>query len=96
GQVCLGTDSNLRISMLEEMRWLEYGQRVRREERGSIAGDFGRHLVQIATEGGAAALTAGGRPPWATAPVRMPASVASEGTWMYSLGEGTIRPYRSA
>jgi cytosine/adenosine deaminase-related metal-dependent hydrolase len=80
--------------MLEEMRWLEYGQRVRREERGSIAGDLGCHLIRVATEGGAAALTAGGKPPLATIPVRMPASTAAEGTWMYSLGEGSIRPYR--
>jgi len=36
GARCLGTDSNARISMLEEMRWLEYAQRLRREERGVL------------------------------------------------------------
>ena len=27
GRLSLGTDSNARISAIEEMRWLEYGQR---------------------------------------------------------------------
>ncbi|MDX1385038.1 MAG: amidohydrolase family protein, partial [Thermoanaerobaculia bacterium] len=34
--LALGTDSNLRISMLEEMRWLEHGQRLRGERRGVL------------------------------------------------------------
>lgn len=58
-RLCLGTDSNARISMLEEMRWLEYGQRllakgrgVLREDEGSIA----RTLLEAATLGGARAL----------------------------------------
>jgi formimidoylglutamate deiminase len=34
GSICLGTDSNARISMLEEMRLLEYGQRLRTRSRG--------------------------------------------------------------
>ncbi len=32
--LCLGTDSNLRISMTEEMRWLEHAQRLRLGKRG--------------------------------------------------------------
>lgn len=57
--VCLGTDSNARISMLEEMRWLEYGQRLRRERRGVLTGAHGRvapRLLAAATSAGAAAL----------------------------------------
>ena len=42
GSVCLGSDSNARISMLEEMRWLEYGQRLRTQSRGVVIGDEGR------------------------------------------------------
>ncbi len=55
----LGTDSNNRISMLEEMRWLEYGQRLRTENRGLLVNGQARvapRLLQIATQGGANAL----------------------------------------
>lgn len=34
--LALGTDSNVRISMLEEMRWLEYAQRLAGERRGVL------------------------------------------------------------
>lgn len=34
--LALGTDSNVRISMTEEMRWLEYGQRLRHQRRGVL------------------------------------------------------------
>jgi formimidoylglutamate deiminase len=57
--LCLGTDSNARISMTEEMRWLEYGQRLRHEKRGVVTdeeGLVGRALLSIATRGGALAL----------------------------------------
>jgi formimidoylglutamate deiminase len=59
GRICLGTDSNARISMLEEMRLLEYGQRLRsgsrgvlRDERGAVA----PFLWNLATLEGARAL----------------------------------------
>ena len=55
----LGTDSNARISMLEEMRWAEYGQRLARRERGVLADEHGqvaRRLLAAATRGGARAL----------------------------------------
>jgi formimidoylglutamate deiminase len=58
-RLCVGTDSNLRLSALEEMRWLEYGQRLRGEFRGALAnsdGDVARALLAAATTGGAAAL----------------------------------------
>lgn len=59
GQVAIGTDSNVRFSMLEEMRLLEFAQRLRREERGAVRdqdGHIGRLLMTIATAGGARAL----------------------------------------
>ncbi len=59
GRVCLGTDSNARISMLEEMRWLEYGQRLQREKRGVWLdgdGNVARRLLDCATKAGAHAL----------------------------------------
>ena len=36
GRLAIGTDSNNRLAMLEEMRWLEYGQRLRGELRGAL------------------------------------------------------------
>ena len=41
GRLAIGTDSNNRLAMLEEMRWLEYGQRLRGEMRGALAGRRG-------------------------------------------------------
>jgi formimidoylglutamate deiminase len=57
GRLALGTDSNNRLSLLEEMRWLEYGQRLRGEMRGALADDAGR----VATTALAAATTGGAR-----------------------------------
>jgi formimidoylglutamate deiminase len=57
--LALGTDSNLRIDFLEEMRLLEYGQRLRAERRGIFAGATGSiaaRLFSIATRGGARSL----------------------------------------
>jgi formimidoylglutamate deiminase len=59
GRVCLGTDSNARISMLEEMRWLEYGQRLRTRSRGVCTddtGDVARAVLACGTTHGARAL----------------------------------------
>ena len=58
-QVCLGSDSNARISMLEEARWLEYVQRLHLERRGVVVdrdGNLGRNLLAVTTRGGAEAL----------------------------------------
>ncbi len=58
-RVCLGTDSNARVSLLEEMRWLEYGQRLRAESRGLLrdgGGAVAASLLRAATTGGARAL----------------------------------------
>lgn len=57
--LCLGTDSNARISMLEEMRWLEYGQRLATESRGIVLNDRGQlapRLLDAATRDGSIAL----------------------------------------
>jgi formimidoylglutamate deiminase len=59
GRMALGTDSNNRLAMLEEMRWLEYGQRLRTQTRGALAGPDGSVapvLLAAATTGGAHAL----------------------------------------
>ena len=59
GIVSLGTDSNVRISMIEEMRWMEYAQRLTREERGvsvDTTGQMAPSLIDAATHHGARAL----------------------------------------
>jgi len=59
GAICLGTDSNARISMIEEARWLELVQRLARERRGVVRDQEGRSaapLLAAATEAGARAL----------------------------------------
>jgi formimidoylglutamate deiminase len=59
---CLGSDSNARISPIEEMRWLEYVQRLATESRGVLRnpegpeGNVAAVLLAAATAGGAAAL----------------------------------------
>ena len=58
-RLSLGTDSNARISFLEEMRWLEYAQRLRSESRGVYRDENGRNaprLLEFATRGGARSL----------------------------------------
>lgn len=59
GRACLGSDSNARISMLEEMRWMEYAQRLATESRGVLRdhdGQVARVLFEAATINGAQAL----------------------------------------
>ncbi len=59
GRVCIGSDSNLRLAWTEELRWLEYVQRLRRQIRGVVvdeAGATGRALLEVATENGARSL----------------------------------------
>ena len=59
GTLALGTDSNARISMLEEMRWLEYAQRLALEKRGVLTdqeGEVARRCLEAATRGGARSL----------------------------------------
>jgi formimidoylglutamate deiminase len=59
GGLGIGSDSHISISPVEELRWLEYGQRLR-DRRRNIAGDSrvstGRKLFDLAVSGGARAL----------------------------------------
>jgi formiminoglutamate deiminase len=59
GAFGVGTDSNVRISLAEELRTLEYGQRLTRRERNVFAasgGSTARALFEGAARGGAQAL----------------------------------------
>ncbi len=64
-RLAIGTDSNLRIDPLEELRWLDYGQRLTTRSRGALRrpdGEVASLLLAAATTGGARALgIAGGR-----------------------------------
>ena len=57
--IAIGTDLNSRIAPTEDLRWIEYVQRVRHQMRGAVvdqAGRTGSALLDIATANGAASL----------------------------------------
>lgn len=58
GRLAIGSDSNVRIDAVEELRWLEYGQRLRTGRRGCFADatGLGGSLWRRLAAGGAAAL----------------------------------------
>ncbi len=61
GRIAIGSDSNIRISLSEELRQLEYSQRLRDRSRAALAApeaSTGRRLFESASRGGA---TAAGR-----------------------------------
>jgi formiminoglutamate deiminase len=61
GRIGIGTDSNIRIDLAEELRVLEYGQRLTRRARNVLAeagGSTGARLFAAALAGGAQALDA--------------------------------------
>lgn len=59
GALALGSDSNFRISLSEELRALEHSQRLRDRERAVLATadkSCGRRMLETVAEGGASAL----------------------------------------
>ncbi len=68
GHLGIGSDSHVSVSLVEELRWLEYGQRLSLRRRNVAAGGDGAtggRLVRLALAGGARALA---RPIGAIAP----------------------------
>lgn len=59
GRFAIGSDSNCRIDAVEELRWLEYGQRLRQQQRAQLATDtgLGAALWQRVCNGGSCALS---------------------------------------
>jgi len=59
GRYGVGSDSNISVSPVEELRWLEYGQRLRHRRRNVLAGGAGRStgraLLERVLAGGAQA-----------------------------------------
>lgn len=64
GRFGIGSDSNVLIDMTEELRWLEYGQRLAQRSRNVLASgsgcSTGQDIYVAAVEGGASALGAAG------------------------------------
>ena len=59
GRLGIGSDSHVSLSVVEELRWLEYGQRLKHERRNRLHGankHVGGHLYRAALAGGAQAL----------------------------------------
>jgi formimidoylglutamate deiminase len=44
GRLCIGSDSQATVSPAEELRWLEYQQRLRRKRRGVLADETEPHV----------------------------------------------------
>jgi formimidoylglutamate deiminase len=58
GTLAIGSDSNVRISLTEELRAIEYSQRLRDQSRAALATatqSTGRRLIELVTRGGAVA-----------------------------------------
>ncbi len=59
GRWGVGSDSNVSVSPVEELRWLEYGQRLTQRKRNLVAdgagGSTGRRLFDLSIAGGAQA-----------------------------------------
>ncbi|MEO0363316.1 MAG: amidohydrolase family protein, partial [Pseudomonadota bacterium] len=76
GRFGVGSDSNLRVALGEELRTLDYSQRLRDGSRAALAepgGSTGRRLFEGAAHGGAQALR---RPAGAIAPAMLADLVA--------------------
>jgi formimidoylglutamate deiminase len=56
GGFSIGSDSNVSVSVAEELRWLEYGQRLKHQQRNIAASEkqpaVGRFLLEAAAKGG--------------------------------------------
>jgi len=106
GAMAVGSDSNIRISLTEELRQLEYSQRLKTHARAVLASSgasTGRTLFDAMLAGGAQAL---GRPSGAIAPGLNADFIALDGnapdligrtgdavldTWIFSTGDRLVR-----
>ena len=107
GRIGVGSDSHISTSPVEELRWLEYAQRLMRHQRNVLAGggerSTGRRLLEAVLAGGAQAC---GRPIGAIEPgkradlvvldTRHPLLVARRGdeifdSWIFSGNANCVR-----
>ncbi|MEM9531576.1 MAG: formimidoylglutamate deiminase [Pseudomonadota bacterium] len=62
GRLAIGSDSHVSINPFEELRWLEYGQRLQQQERNVVFGrqrHVGQALYERAVDGGGVAAGSG-------------------------------------
>lgn len=56
GRISIGSDSNISVSVSEELRWLEYGQRLKAQQRNIVASEkqpsVGLSLLEAVAKGG--------------------------------------------
>ncbi|PRH86101.1 formimidoylglutamate deiminase [Labrys okinawensis] len=107
GRFGIGTDSHVSPSVVDELRTLEYSQRLRDEKRNRLANgphrSVGRDIYDAALAGGAQAL---GQPIGAIAPSMIASLVVLDGDdafidsakddaivdrWLFALGDRTVR-----
>ncbi len=87
GRIAIGSDSNIRISLAEELRTLEYSQRLRDRSRAALATrdkTTGRRLFEAVCDGGA---RAAGRNTGRIAPGRLADLVALDGAHIDLAGQ---------
>jgi formimidoylglutamate deiminase len=106
GLIGIGSDSHCSINPVEELRWLEYGQRLLNRRRNLLAGapgrSTGRNLLEMILAGGSqacgrriGALEVGHRADLITLNTSHPSFYAREGdtlldSWLFSTNEPLI------
>ncbi|MEN5314959.1 formimidoylglutamate deiminase [Pseudomonas koreensis] len=107
GRMGIGSDSHVSLSVVEELRWLEYGQRLRDQRRNRLYGAdqpmVGRTLYDAALEGGAqalgqpiGALEVGKRADWIVLDGNDPYLATAQGDailnrWLFAGGDRQVR-----
>jgi formimidoylglutamate deiminase len=107
GRLGIGSDSHVSVSVVEELRWLEYGQRLRDQRRNRLyrpeQPQVGRTLFDAALAGGAqalgqpvGALAVGRRADWIVLDGTDPYLATAEGDallnrWLFAGGDRQVR-----
>ncbi len=107
GRLGIGSDSHVSVSVVEELRWLEYGQRLRDQRRNRLyradQPQVGRTLFDAALAGGAqalgqpvGALEIGKRADWLVLDGNDPYLATAEGDallnrWLFAGGDRQVR-----
>jgi formimidoylglutamate deiminase len=106
GRLCVGSDSQSTVSPTEELRWLEYQQRLRKKRRGVLATNAGRaacgtRLWRDAAQHGAqaigqpaGAIEVGRRADWLVLDAAHPSMVGAAPTraWIICCSPAAMRP----
>ncbi|MGC1331568.1 formimidoylglutamate deiminase [Pseudomonas sp.] len=107
GRMGIGSDSHVSLSVVEELRWLEYGQRLRDQRRNRLYGKdqpmVGRTLYDATLQGGAQALgqaigelRVGARADWLVLDGSDPYLATAQGDgilnrWLFAGGDRQVR-----